>query len=379
MFHVDRTGLILLVGLVWYAAATAQQPPFVGRAELVQVDVAALDSNRQPILDLTQDDFTILEDGRPRPIVAFTRVDLPSNAGDHAEPAGLAAPAGAADDDATGPPLWPDEGRLIVILFDRSIPVHAGPAARTIASTVVDALGPTDLAAIVRTSPFAGDGLSQELTADRALLRRAIDSAYIGGTAPPSMGPGGLQEGRPDQWGGDCWCGICVLDGIRGVAEAIRDVQRLRKVVVFIGSDMASPGWAGRECFRRVDDARSLLLRQLDAANITVHAFDPLGLTTDAVPAGGLRGFDAAARREYGIQRRAALSDLPQHTGGRTVVNTNAPETEIRTALDESRTYYLLGFQPASAEPDGRYHRIDVKVKRRVATLRWRKGYYATR
>lgn len=156
-------------------------------------------------------------------------------------------------------------------------------------------------------------------------------------------------------------------------------MQRLRKVVVFIGSDMASPGTAGRECFRRVDDARSRLLRQLDAANITVHAFDPLGLTTDAVPASGLRGFNAAARREYGLQRRAALADLPQHTGGRTVVNTNAPEAEIRTALDESRTYYLIGFQPASVEPDGRYHRIDVKVKRRVATLRWRKGYYATR
>jgi VWFA-related protein len=79
------------------------------------------------------------------------------------------------------------------------------------------------------------------------------------------------------------------------------------------------------------------------------------------------------------MERRAALSDLPQHTGGRTVVNTNTPETDVRNALAESRTYYLLGFQPASPMPDGKHHRIEVKVRRRVATLTWRNGYYATK
>lgn len=374
-------GLLLLTVIGWQAAADSSaqpgvtiQQPFAAGTELVQVDVAALDSHRKPILDLQQTDFTVFEDGKPRPVLAFARVDLPDGGTSDSPPEWAPrAPGRGASSYA-----WPQEGRLIIIVFDRSIPVHAVPSARTIASAVVDALGPTDLAAIVRTSQFAGDGLSQDFTADKPELRRAIASDYMGATTPPSMGSVGLVEGSPRQGGGDCWCGICALDRIREVAEAIRHVQRLRKVMIFIASDMTTPTGRGA-CSRAIENARARLLEELDSANITVHTFDPLGLTTDAVPASGFPGFAAAARRDYGMDRRAALSDLPEHTGGRTVLNSNTPEAEIRTALDESRTYYLLGFESANAVRDGRYHRIEVRVPRRVAILTWRKGYYATK
>jgi VWFA-related protein len=263
MPYVYRVALILLVGRAFHVTEEAQQVPFVARTELVQVDVAALDEDRQPILDLTQADFRVLEDGKPRPILAFTRVDVPSTAGRETASAAPLGQAPAAPVGATASENWPDEGRLIVILFDRSIPVQAVPFARRIASAVVDALGPADLAAIVRTSQFAGDGLSQEFTTDRVRLRQAIASPYMGATAPPVMGPSGLMErppGRDDD--GDCGCGICVLEGIRGVAEAIRDVQRLRKVLIFIGSDMATPTGRGMTCISSLDRARSRLLQQ---------------------------------------------------------------------------------------------------------------------
>ena len=43
----------------------------------MQVDVSVFDRDRRPVRDLAATDFTILEDGKERPVVAFTAVDLP--------------------------------------------------------------------------------------------------------------------------------------------------------------------------------------------------------------------------------------------------------------------------------------------------------------
>src|SRR5436190_5122037 len=65
-------------------ALSAQQPPrpsaptFQSGVDVVLLDVSVLDKQRRPVRGLTTGDFTILEDGQPRPIAAFTAVDLPS-------------------------------------------------------------------------------------------------------------------------------------------------------------------------------------------------------------------------------------------------------------------------------------------------------------
>jgi hypothetical protein len=56
----------------------------------------------------------------------------------------------------------PDERRLPVILMDFAIPAgQMTLAARTIAHAAVDALGPNDLAAVVRSNPIAAVDLSR--------------------------------------------------------------------------------------------------------------------------------------------------------------------------------------------------------------------------
>ena len=55
-----------------------QEPPrFRGGVEIIQLDAAVLDRNRKPVTGLTAADFTVLEDGKPQPIVAFQELTAP--------------------------------------------------------------------------------------------------------------------------------------------------------------------------------------------------------------------------------------------------------------------------------------------------------------
>lgn len=56
----------------------APQPTFRLGVDLVQVDVAVLDRDRRPVRGLTAENFAVLEDGKLRPVVAFTEVELPA-------------------------------------------------------------------------------------------------------------------------------------------------------------------------------------------------------------------------------------------------------------------------------------------------------------
>src|SRR6187401_3467220 len=55
----------------------AGQATFRTGVDLVDVEVSVLDRNRLPVRGLTLGDFTVLEDGQPRPIVVFTPIELP--------------------------------------------------------------------------------------------------------------------------------------------------------------------------------------------------------------------------------------------------------------------------------------------------------------
>jgi hypothetical protein len=77
------------------------------------------------------------------------------------------------------------------------------------------------------------------------------------------------------------------------------------------------------------------------------------------------------------VERRDDLSVLAESTGGRAVINTNAPETHVPEVFAESHSYYLLGFPPADLTPNGRFHKIEVKVNRPAVSIHTRAGYYA--
>ena len=74
---VMLTILLVICALRPGAQAPAPQPVFRGGTDLVQVDVSVLDNKRHPVRGLPAADFTVLEDGKPREIQAFSEVYLP--------------------------------------------------------------------------------------------------------------------------------------------------------------------------------------------------------------------------------------------------------------------------------------------------------------
>jgi VWFA-related protein len=279
-----------------------------------------------------------------------------------------------------------EDGRLVVILMDRSIPTGQPTlAARRIATAAVDALGPHDLAALIST----GGGVPQNLTADRGRLLDAISQRDW------STGPSPEQEdiiGKDDPLSdGRCLCGICVLDTVTRVAEALRHAPRRHKMLLFIGSSLifqagprapvTDPGCGGR-----LHDAQRRMTDALARSHVTVHSFDPSGLagvgaSTRAGAPGGKPG-ELRSRRWDDLRsditdlltEQGSLHVLPDLTGGRAVLNTNGPEGLVPDVFAESAAYYVLAFEPGTPGRVGDL-RIEVKVARPGATVHTQRKY----
>ena len=72
---------LCLAALIRAQDSPRPQATFRTGVDLIQVDVSVLDPDRRPIRGLGAADFTLLEDGQPRPIVSFTAVDVPAPVG----------------------------------------------------------------------------------------------------------------------------------------------------------------------------------------------------------------------------------------------------------------------------------------------------------
>jgi VWFA-related protein len=378
---------IVLISSAWLLAQSQSPdsaPIFRASTDLVQVDVSVLDNRRQPVRDLTADDFTILEDGQPRPVETFTFVDLPARVSASEAAWMTEVPA----DVATNRVLT-QEGRLVVILMDRSIPAGLPTVtAREVATAAVNELGPGDMAAVVSTS----GGVPQNFTSDRSRLIRAINqrdwSTGSSGEHAELLNDVGLVAGQfTNLTDGRCLCGLCVPETITNVATALQDVPRRRKSLLFIGSGVtwqAGPATQQSEmgCGLKLEDARKDMFAALDRSGVTVHTIDPLGLD---VP--GPMSQASSSRRGVRVQQdqfdtinsrlrtQGELFMLPDRTGGRVVANTNGPQAQIPAIVRESASYYLLGFRPSEADTARATRTIEVKVNRRNVDVRSRREF----
>jgi VWFA-related protein len=336
-----------------------QTPTFRVRTDVVQLDVLVLDRQGQPVRGLTAGDFTVLEDGRPQPIVAFAVVDVPTW-----------TPGTAAWMREVGPDVSSnriDARRAVVIVMDDFTRVPAAdpliPLARSIAAAAIDGLGPADLAAVVHV--FNRDR-GQEFTLDRARLRAAVDRFVPSGETLPespfsaSKASKGLQMPSvlPLPRGG-CYQKDCVAEALQTVGEVLAAWPGVRKTVVLI-----SAGRYPGEVAEGLSDAnpalaseRTRMFAALQQANVNVYQYDPHGLQTTP-------------------QTFSDFGTFAESTGGRAITNTNAPANFVPQMFRENRSYYLLGLQ-SDDRRDGRFHRLKVEVSRPGVQVRARAGYFA--
>lgn len=85
------------------------------------------------------------------------------------------------------------------------------------------------------------------------------------------------------------------------------------------------------------------------------------------------------AQRSLGLRQQllaSLMADASAATGGRFIQNSNDLADAVRTLAAEPEVSYLLGFVPPN-EPDGKYHRLSVRVDDHSLHVEARAGYFS--
>lgn len=114
-------------------------------------------------------------------------------------------------------------------------------------------------------------------------------------------------------------------------------------------------------------DARGLVgIPALDASRPTVEGLDPITKTVDAT-----MWYDQLALTI------GTMKTIAARTGGRAFFNSNDIFGGIRQAVDDSRVTYVLGYYPNHNRWDGRFREVNIRAKRPGLRVRHRAGYFA--
>ncbi len=333
------------------AAWQDSAPTFRGGVQLIEVDVVATGRDGKPVRDLTRDDFEIIEGNRPQQIRTFTLIDLPVERPPESTPA-----TPSAEPDVVGNSV--PEGRTYVLVLDAPGNLRARHLAERWLDEVVQ---PHDRVAVVHPQGTFSD--AQPFTSNRRLILDSINRMI--------WGAGGGADVRP--------IGTRMLDGLRAVqeiSERLGTIGGRRKAVVWLGASInlhpqsrLKPGQGVlADPIAKVGDALLLAWRDASRAavnnNVAIYPVDPSGLTTEL----GLGE----------LVRQASFREVAEETGGVAIgVNTNSFSEGFATLVQDASTYYLLGYTPEPEPTDGKFHPIQVRVKREGVTIRARRGYYA--
>lgn len=389
---------LLAAGVAVVSAQAGARPQVTFRAEVnyVEVDVIVTDAAGNFVPGLTAADFDVLDAGKPQAIEAFHEINVPLARADQP----IIGGAPVAQDVASNEGL--SEGRLFVIVLDdfHTAPWRSNEVQRRAKEFVTKYLAANDLAAVVQVSR---PGRAQDFTANRALLLEAIDS-FIGSGLQSAVRNriqdmenrrGTNQAAAPgrDLDGGERVSRArAVYSTIEQLSANLASITGRRKALLLFSEGVSATGdLALPDSAVDANDTRGTMIGAIAAAtraNVHVYAVDTGGMTTGVVSAAdatmpfneraeaeGLTTEALAAERN---SAEAMLRVVSQQTGGTAVVDTNNITAGFARIQRDNSAYYLLGFS-STAPRDGKFHGLQVKVKRPGLVVRARPGYHAAK
>jgi VWFA-related protein len=395
--------------LIAAPGAQEQQPPqpravYRTARNIVSVDVIVRDRSGAIVQGLTAADFEVREDGRLQDILSFTfehitdkaiaaaqQTDLLAGVEDKVQ---VTAPAAAPKPDAPAPAMTSEAlagRRLIVLLFDVSSmePEDVQRAVDSARKYVSDQMSVADLVAVATVSTTL-DVLT-DFTGDRASVDGALAKlAYTEGTATPPPDPSTAaadelaaagEETAVETTELDAFNNDVRLRAIRTLAETLAPIEQ-KKAIVYFSAGMERSG----------QDNQVELRSAINAAvrsNVAIYPIDSRGLQA-VVPGGDARqasGRGTAMFSGRGVAQQFArlaasqdtLTSLAADTGGRAFTDTNDFGEAFSRVQRDMSAYYILGYSSTNPAKDGRFRRIEVRVKREDLRVEARAGYYADR
>jgi VWFA-related protein len=363
-----------------------QQPTFRAGVELVEIDAVVTDAGGDPVTGLTADDFELREDGTPHPIAAFSTVEIPIERAERP----LFSPTAVEPDVRSN---QGGAGRIYLFVLDEVSPTLALRTRHFLRTFVEQHLGANDIAGIAYIGRGASN--SQDFTSNKRILLGALDR-FAGGfpsepapqaaTAIPQGTDGsGLPPANPFVSEAEFEL-RGRMKAFRNVTEFLAQVEGRRKAMLLITTgagvvDMQNiVDYNGGTMSIATADAHAAL-QAAARGNVAVYPIDPRGLALgDALdggngPSADIESLQQAART--GLANRDSLHAMANATGGFAFVNQNTFSDAFARIVRENSVYYVLGYYPTNERRNGRFRRVQLRVKRPGLQVRSRSGYLA--
>jgi VWFA-related protein len=345
---VIRAGALLLCA--WLSMGLTQNAPDPNvpivriTTSLVQIDAVVTDKHGDPVTDLTQSDFQILQDGKPRDITGFSFVSVSPKA-----PKQPSTPKPRKNDPGPPPLLRGAVEReqvrrtIAIVVNDSGMGfediVHTRDAVNAF---VTGSLADGDLVSIMSSS--GGMGVYAQFTTDREILKAAAKSLnwmppLERSTVSPMQPPG---EARMAQ--------AAAQGAIAQAIDVLRNMPGRKSIVLMSAGGPSQPR----------EQELEILADAAARSAVSIYPIDVRGVTIAGGP--------------DEMFSRSDMNYLAKQTGG-VFHGDNDIKGALVQALNDESSYYLLGYNPGPGSFDRRFHKIEVKVLRPGLTARSRTGY----
>jgi VWFA-related protein len=394
-------------------AQAEQTPTFRADINFVRVDVIVTDRQGNPVHDLRQEDFEVTEDGKPQAIQTFKLVNVREDAGVGTDPPREVRNVIEEQTEAAR-----DDVRLFAIFLD-DYHVRLGNSMRArepIARFVESQLNPADMVSIMYPLWSISDVM---LTRNRKSVASAIRE-FQG--RKYDYTPRNIFEERYVHYVSTMEAerirNQVTLSALKGLITKLGGLREGRKAIVLISEGFTNSlppqvqdqiatcngGPCGNQPRSRPDpiggqggplqarqDAQDFFLQTeiwsdlrsvtelANRYNTAIYAVDPRGLAPFE--------FDLSTQGQANVsltKDRAMLENtldtlrvLADETDGRAIVNSNDLDRGLRQIVRDTSAYYLLGYTSTLSQPDGKFHKINVRLKRPGLQWRARPGYLA--